>query len=98
MESCDEIAQSHSISAATTTPAAMTTAVAGAIATAIAATAVAAFPGGMSLPALAVPVVFGVVAVALTHPWLVIEKPTISYEGRLLLDIYELMELWGRFG
>jgi hypothetical protein len=28
----------------------------------------------MSLPALAVPVVFGVVTAALTHPWLVIEK------------------------
>jgi hypothetical protein len=46
----------------------MATAVADAIAAAIAATAVAAFPGGMSLPALAVPVVFGVVTAALTHP------------------------------
>jgi hypothetical protein len=46
----------------------MASAVADAIATAIAVTAVAAFPGGMSLPALAVSAVFGVVAAAITHP------------------------------
>jgi hypothetical protein len=52
----------------------MTTAVADAIAATIAATAVAAFPGGLSLPALAVPAVFGVIAAALAHPRLVFEK------------------------
>jgi hypothetical protein len=67
-------AQGRSIAATTAAPASRAAAVAVSVSAAISAAAVAAFPVRVSLLALAVPSVFAVVAAAVGHPGLVIEK------------------------